>query len=179
MRQEELRTYATHLKQMNDTKIVEITAQPVVDESMWSTETYTYIYGGIMVSLLVIALSRSITFFRVCANASQNLHDRMFHSLISTTMRFFDINPSGRIMNRFSKDMGSTDEPLPKSFLDAAQINLSMLGAILVTIFTNIKFAIIVLVLSMLFVLARKIYLKSSTNIKRLEGTSRWINAIV
>lgn len=92
-----------------------------------------------MASLFFIALTRSVTFFRFCATASQKLHDKMFFGLISTPMRFFDLNPSGRIMNRFSKDMGSTDEALPKSLLDAAQINLSMVGAILVTIYTNVR----------------------------------------
>lgn len=125
-----------------------------------------------MASLFVIALTRSVTFFRFCATVSQNLHDRMFRGLISTKMRFFDTNPSGRIMNRFSKDMGSADEALPKSCLDAAQINLGMLGAILVTIFTNLKFSIVILIMSAFFLIARKIYLGSSTNIKRFEGIS-------
>lgn len=37
-------------------------------------------------------------------------------------MRFFDTNPSGRIMNRFSKDMGAIDEFLPKALLDSSQV---------------------------------------------------------
>lgn len=138
----------------------------------WTTETYTHIYAGIMASLFLIALTRSVTFFRFCAAASQKLHDAMFNGLIHTSMRFFNCNASGRIMNRFSKDMGSADEALPKSFLDATQINLSMLGAILVTVYTNVKFSIVILIMAVLFIFARKIYLKSSTNIKRLEGMS-------
>lgn len=125
-----------------------------------------------MASLFIVAISRSLTFFNFCATASQNLHDSMFRGLISTRMRFFETNPSGRIMNRISKDMGSTDEALPKSCFDATQINLGMVGAILVTIFTNIKFSIVILIMGVLFLLARKIYLKCSTNIKRFEGTS-------
>lgn len=138
----------------------------------WSTQTYTYIYAGIMVALFIITTTRSISFFQFCASASQNLHDRMFSGLISTPMRFFDTNPSGRIMNRFSKDMGSTDEALPKSLLDSTQINLSMLGAILVTIYTNVYFSIIILIMGIIFLIVRNIYLKCSTNIKRLEGIS-------
>lgn len=42
--------------------------------------------------------------------ASKVLHNKMFSSILGATMRFFDTNPSGRILNRFSKDMGAIDE---------------------------------------------------------------------
>lgn len=137
-----------------------------------STIVCIYIGTGIVASLFVIAFIRSMVFYKFSALVSQNLHDTMFNGLITTTMRFFDTNPSGRIMNRFSKDMGSVDEALPKAFLDATQINLIAIGSISVTVFTNVKFAIVILILVVLFWFLRKIYLKSSTNIKQLEGKS-------
>lgn len=85
-------------------------------------------------------------------------------------MRFFDTNPSGRILNRFSKDMGAVDEFLPKAFLDSAQVILNMGGAIIVTAIVNPIFLIPLIVMSIIFVFIRKIYLKTSKNIKRLEG---------
>lgn len=140
---------------------------------MLETETYAYIYGAIIFLFFFAALSRSIVVFRFCASASQNLHDNMFKKLIATTMRFFNLNPSGRIMNRFSKDIGSTDEALPKAILDAAQVNLNMVGAILVTIFVNIKFGAVIFIMFIIFILMRKIYLRSSMNIKRFEAISK------
>lgn len=122
--------------------------------------------------MFVFTLTRSVAVYEFCATASQNLHDTMFRGLISTNLRFFDINPSGRIMNRFSKDMNSADEALPKSCLDAVQYNLTVFGSIFVILFTNIKFSIVILILGVIFSLILNIYLKSSTNIKRLEGTS-------
>lgn len=141
----------------------------------FSTETYAYIYCGIIASLFVVALTRSITFYQFCMKASQNLHDVMFNGLVSTKMRFFETNPSGRIMNRFSEDIGRADEALPKSLLDAIQFNLTVLGAIFVTIFTNAKFATVVLILGLMFLLVNKIFSKCSTNIKRLEGISMYL----
>lgn len=167
----------SNLMEANDT--VTLTEMGIEHESSldaWPTLTYTYIYAAIMVALFIISTTRSISFFQFCASASQNLHDRMFSGLISTPMRFFDTNPSGRIMNRFSKDMGSTDEALPKSLFDSTQINLSMMGAILVTIYTNYSFSIIILIMGVFFLVVRNIYLKCSTNIKRLEGISMMIN---
>lgn len=140
--------------------------------SGWSSETYEYIYGAIMGSLVVITLLRSLWFFRFCAAISQNLHDAMFRGLISAKMRFFDTNPSGRILNRFSKDMGSTDEALCISLLDAIQFNLITFGTIVVTIYTNPIFAILIIILGLVFWCIRNIFLKCSTNLKRMEGMS-------
>lgn len=142
----------------------------------WPTETYVYVYGGIMVALFIIAATRFLTLYKTCNWASQNMHDSMFGSLISTTMRFFDDNPVGRITNRFTKDLGSVDELLPRFILDALQINLNMIGAITVTLFTDFKLSVVILLMGTLFFWARRIFLKCSTNIKRLEGTSNSIS---
>lgn len=145
-----------------------------LSSNMIPTNTYAYIYGGIIVSLFIVAVTRSVLMFRMCVTVSQNLHDNMFKSLIATTMRFFNTNPSGRILNRFSKDIGTIDELLPKTFLDAAQINLSMLGAITVTVMNvNIVFIVIIVIMSVLFTFIRRVYLKTSRDIKRFEGMSK------
>lgn len=163
----EFSSIGKYLMQPNHTANV-----PVLD-TKWSSDTYTIICGCIIGSMFVIAVARSIIFYKFFAIASQNLHDMMFRGLIATKIRFFDTNESGRILNRFSKDMGSVDETFPKVSLDAIQINLQMIGAICVTIYTNIRFAIVVCVLIILFFITRKVYLKCSTNIKRLEGMSK------
>ena len=42
----------------------------------------------------------------------------MFDGVIATKMRFFDINPSGRILNRFSEDIGNIDTELPQTLFE-------------------------------------------------------------
>ncbi|XP_055606094.1 ATP-binding cassette sub-family C member 4-like [Uranotaenia lowii] len=142
-------------------------------QSLLSTETCMYIHGGLVISIFLIAITRSISFYKTSVRASQNLHDSMFKGCVSTSMRFYDTNPSGRILNRFSKDMGSVDELLPKAILDASQIILSMIGTIVVTVVVNPMFLVPLAVLAVIFIYLRKVYLKTSKNIKRLEGITR------
>ncbi|XP_018561045.1 multidrug resistance-associated protein 4 [Anoplophora glabripennis] len=148
----------------------EITIAPSI---VWSTETCVYIYGGLIVALFVTALLRSVLFYKLAMISSQNLHNMMFRSVIGTTMRFFDTNPSGRILNRFSKDMGAVDEALPKAILDAGQILLLMAGSLILVAVVNPQFLILVGITGIFFLLLRHVFLRCSKNIKRLEGIMR------
>lgn len=67
------------------------------------------------------------------------------------------------------------DEFLPKAILDATQVILSMVGSVVVAATVNPYFLIPVAVMSILFVLVRKVYLKTAKNIKRLEGMGKFI----
>ncbi|XP_037922789.1 multidrug resistance-associated protein 4-like [Hermetia illucens] len=138
-----------------------------------STDFLIAIHGIVVALIFIIGILRSIGFFTMAVRASQNMHDGMFSSLIRVPMRFFDTNPSGRILNRFSKDMGAVDELLPKSILDATQIILNMVGAIIVTTTVQPIFLALVFVLVIIFWFIQKVYLRTSKNLKRLDGITR------
>lgn len=142
-------------------------------EEQFSTYTYLYICGGLTGALFIIALFRSMLFYKLAMLSSQKLHDNMFDRIVATSMRFFDTNSSGRILNRFSKDIGSVDELLPKGVLDAGQIILLMFGSLLLVAVVNPLFLVPVAVISIVFFFLRLVFLKSSKNIKRLEGMLR------
>lgn len=47
------------------------------------------------------------------ANASKLIHDKLLTHVTKSPMSFFDTNPSGRIINRFSADLGRVDDEIP------------------------------------------------------------------
>lgn len=120
--------------------------------------------------LLKMTVFRGFLFFKVCMHASKVLHDRMFCAILNAAMRFFDQNPSGRILNRFSKDMGAIDEFLPKAMMDFIQIALVMFGILVVICVVNPILLLAIFVTALIDCLILKMYLRPSQDLKRLEG---------
>lgn len=106
-------------------------------------------------------------------SASKHLHNTMFRCLLRAPMSFFDTNPSGRILNRFSKDMGAVDELLPKVFLETLQIFFMMLGILGMVFIVSPWMIVPAIFLGLIFWYARVVYLTSAQDIKRLEGSTR------
>lgn len=178
-RQEEMRSiYDAAVRKTNLNATEGIRSDLLPEEPMFTRDECLYIQGSLVAVLFLVGLCRSFSFYSLCIKASERLHSTMFNGVVSTTMRFFDTNPSGRILNRFSKDMGAVDEWLPKVMLDAGQIVLSVLGAVLVAVVVDYLFIIPIAVLAIAFSFVRKIYLKSSKNIKRLDGISKCLKGV-
>ncbi|CAH0558001.1 unnamed protein product [Brassicogethes aeneus] len=141
-----------------------------IEPTLWSKIYCIEIYTILIISLFIMAFVRSFVFYNLAMKSSKNLHTSLFNNVITATMRFFDTNASGRILNRFSKDLCSIDEFLPKNILDAAQILLQMVGTFVLVTIVNQYFFIMIFIISILLLIMRYHFLKSSKNIKRLEG---------
>ncbi|XP_001604413.2 multidrug resistance-associated protein 4 isoform X1 [Nasonia vitripennis] len=173
---EESRAYYKdlHEQEQNGTELIVRRNATVLDEAdLYPRNNYIYVYSAVVFSIFFIGMIRSITFYNICLSCNQRIHDLVFGALIRAKMRFFDTNPSGRILNRFSKDMGAIDELLPKAMLDAGQIILAMVGAIVVACAVNPIFLVPLCAIAIVFFFIRRVYLKTSKNVKRLEGMTR------
>ncbi|XP_063248377.1 ATP-binding cassette sub-family C member 4 isoform X2 [Prinia subflava] len=134
---------------------------------------YLGIYAGLTVATILFGIIRSLLVFRVLVNSGQNLHNKMFQSILKAPVLFFDRNPIGRILNRFSKDIGHLDDLLPLTFLDFVQTLLQICGVVAVAV-AVIPWILIPLVpLFILFIFLRRYFLETSRDIKRLESTTR------
>ncbi|CAB3237244.1 unnamed protein product [Arctia plantaginis] len=137
------------------------------------TAQYLYVYSALIVCCIFFITARAFIFFKVCMTASRNLHNNMFHSMLRGVMRFFDTNSSGRILNRFSKDIGALDELLPRFLLECIQIYLVMFSILALNAAALIWTLLPTTIILLLFYSILQIYLKSAQSIKRLEGTTR------
>lgn len=94
----------------------------IVEGNSLDSTIFLEVYGGIVLACILITFARSVFFFLLSMKASRNLHNRMFENVLHATMNFFDKNPAGRVLNRFSKDVGAMDELLPQAMLTTIQV---------------------------------------------------------
>ncbi|XP_060775099.1 multidrug resistance-associated protein 4 isoform X2 [Neoarius graeffei] len=138
-----------------------------------SIEYYLGIYSGLTVATLLFGFTRSLFMFNTLVCSAQMLHSRMFNCILRAPVHFFDINPIGRILNRFSKDIGHIDSMLPWTFVDFIQVFLQIIGVIAVATSVIPWILIPVLPLLIVFLFLRRYFLQTSRDIKRLEATTR------
>ena len=131
------------------------------------------IYACLISASVIFAIIRAYGFFLVSLRCSERLHDKMVLAILQAPVLFFDSNPVGRILNRFSKDVGCLDELLPKTFLVSIQQVLLVFASIIVPTVTNpwLLFPVVPLIVVVLYI--SKYYLKTSRELKRLESICR------
>ncbi|KAI5634784.1 ABC transporter transmembrane region domain-containing protein [Phthorimaea operculella] len=134
---------------------------------------YVYIWAIAIFGCIVLTTGRSIMFLWVCMKSSINMHNQMFSNILAATMRFFDTNPSGRILNRFSKDMGIVDEVLPRMYLDSIQVIMVMIGILAMVAVVNPYMLLTTGVCGIFMYLWTIVYLNTAQAIKRVEGVTR------
>merc|ERR1711968_171838 len=88
-------------------------------------------------------------------------------------MSFFISNPLGRILNKFSSDLGQVDEQLPITLFDCLQFLMLCVGAVVVVMWAVPYVIILVLPLTILMLYVRWYFVQSSRDLKRLEATSK------
>ncbi|XP_054162187.1 ATP-binding cassette sub-family C member 4-like [Oppia nitens] len=143
-------------------------------ESKNDSDLELIIYSALIAGLFVTTMIRSMTWFAICMIASKRLHNTIFIRLLRAPMTVFDSNPIGRILNRFTKDLGIIDEMLPATSFD---LNLTVTQAIgiliVVAIAVNPYLIIPGVIMFALTIFARGIYIKTARDIKRMEGLTR------
>ena len=105
--------------------------------------------------------------------ASRNLHRRILKNILRTPMTFFDTTPMGRILNRFSKDIYTVDETIPRSLRSFLMTFFSVITTIIVISISTPIFLAVIVPLLIIYIIIQRIYVRTSRQLKRLESVSR------
>lgn len=80
-------------------------------------------FQGLSIGALLVIALRSIFYFMLCIASSRNLYNKMFTCVRDTAIKFYEINPLGRIINRFTKDTSNMDEMLVSFLYEFLQVS--------------------------------------------------------
>ena len=144
-----------------------MTEMPFKQQKSYAT---LLVYGSIVAGSLFLTLISCFCFYLAALKASENLHDQMTKAVLKAPVLFFDTNPVGRILNRFSKDVGCMDDILPGQFLFAIQLCLYFVTAAVLSAVVNVWLFITCAPLTVLFMYLAKYYLRAAREIRRLEA---------
>ncbi|KAF7244689.1 Multidrug resistance-associated protein 9 [Varanus komodoensis] len=141
---------------------------------------YQLVYSMGIISMVMLSFVKGLVFTKTTLRASSTLHDTVFHKILQSPMSFFDTTPTGRVMNRFSKDMDELDVRLPfhaENFLQQLFMVLAIL-VIMAVVFPSLL--IVAALLTVLFILLFQVFQNTIRGLKRIENISRspWFSLI-
>ncbi|KAJ9163266.1 hypothetical protein P3X46_022952 [Hevea brasiliensis] len=134
---------------------------------------YIFIYALLSLGQVTVTLANSYWLISSSLRAAKRLHDAMLDSILRAPMLFFHTNPTGRIINRFAKDLGEIDRNVANfanMFLNQVWQLLSTF--VLIGIVSTISLWAIMPLL-ILFYAAYLYYQTTSREVKRLDSITR------
>lgn len=115
-------------------------------------DTFLGIYGALGLGQVFLISAMNLILAYSSIKAARNLHQGLLMNIMHLPMQFFESTPLGRIVNRFSKDVNSVDDKIPRSLGMFLRTFLATLGTIFVISYSTPLFLTCVLPLGALYV---------------------------
>ncbi|EJS42817.1 ybt1p [Saccharomyces arboricola H-6] len=138
-----------------------------------STMYYLILYLIIGLAQSLLGAGKTILNFAAGINASRKIFNMILNKVLHSKIRFFDATPTGRIMNRFSKDIEAIDQELTPYIQGAFYSLIECLSTVILITFITPQFLSIAVVVSILYYLVGYFYMAGSRELKRFESISR------
>ncbi|KAG0092364.1 hypothetical protein BGZ93_008357 [Podila epicladia] len=131
---------------------------------------YSILVGVFLVVDLIVHYIANV----VCGlRGAKNLHDRLLTRVLRMPISFFDVTPTGRILNRFSSDVAAVDTQLPNELPGLLGFSTNVIGIICVIAYSTPSFLIAVPPLAAVFLIVQHYYIKTSGALKRLYSVAK------
>jgi ABC-type multidrug transport system fused ATPase/permease subunit len=130
-------------------------------------------YFALIMGLCLTAVMRSLSLYMRGLQSGFNAHRQLLKGVCSAPLRFFEANPSGRILNRFSSDISTIETALPRGVLDALHnlIDVSFLMALVAWV--HPPFLLIFAPLALVYLRIQRLYRPTAREGQRLEAVTR------
>lgn len=130
-------------------------------------------YGSIYVATNVLSMSlvlaRSVSWARFVVRASSNLHQSLLDTVMRLPMAFFETNPLGRVLNRFTTDIDNVDSSVDGSLNMALEGTLRTITTLTISCAILPPFIVPVVIVSTQYIQLANYFRKSVREVKRLQ----------
>uniref|UniRef100_A0A671T8K5 ATP-binding cassette, sub-family C (CFTR/MRP), member 2 n=1 Tax=Sinocyclocheilus anshuiensis TaxID=1608454 RepID=A0A671T8K5_9TELE len=136
-------------------------------------DTRIGVFGALGVAQGFLVFLGTILLADGSISASRTLHTSLLSNILKVPMMFFDTTPSGRIVNRFAKDIFTVDEMIPMSFRSWILCLLGVLGTLFVICLATPIFTAVVVPMAVIYYFVQRFYVATSRQLRRLDSVSR------
>ncbi|TBU30707.1 metal resistance protein YCF1 [Dichomitus squalens] len=131
-------------------------------------------YGLFSLSSTLLGALASILIWVLCAvRSARRLHDAMLNAVMHSPLTFFELTPTGRILNLFSRDTYVVDMILARVIQNTVRTLATTAMIIIVIGYSFPLFLLAVPPLAWFYVRVMIYYLATSRELKRLDAVSR------
>ncbi|XP_065602612.1 ATP-binding cassette sub-family C member 2 [Cyrtonyx montezumae] len=151
------------------------------DAERYQNETYPVqqrdlrigVFGALGVSQALFLLLATILSSHGAMQASRIMHEQLLSNILHVPMSFFDTTPTGRIVNRFAKDIFTVDETIPMSFRSWLNCFMGIISTLVMIILATPFFAIVIVPLGIFYYFVLRFYISTSRQLRRLDSVTR------
>ncbi|KAM6265832.1 ATP-binding cassette sub-family C member 2 [Porphyrio hochstetteri] len=131
------------------------------------------VFGALGMSQAVFLLFATILAAQGAMRASRVMHQQLLSNILRVPMSFFDTTPTGRIVNRFAKDIFTIDETIPMSFRSWLSCFMAIISTLVMISLATPFFALVIIPLSIFYYFVLRFYVSTSRQLRRLDSVTR------
>lgn len=156
----------------------------LIDSTKTSQQKITSLMAGLALMAVVYVLGVGATYLqgRIMISVSQGtlkcIREHLFRKVQKLPVRYFDTNPTGDIMSRFTNDVDIIGEMLNSTLVQIFSGTITLIGTLALMLYTNWMLAVVTIVVSPIIAKigtaiagkSRKYFMKQQTDLGKVNG---------
>ncbi|PVF92969.1 hypothetical protein CPB86DRAFT_743436 [Serendipita vermifera] len=157
--------------------MINLLTHPLPTDRFPSADEHPMFYVGVFacigLGIVAINLIGQVIMMIGAYQASKSLFTRLLHSVMGATMRWFDTTPTGRILNRFSKDIETIDSSLISSLRSTSVYIAAFIASVATITIIFPGFIVPGTIIGYCYWKLSSGYLDAGRDLRRMESTTR------